>query len=602
MEKMKNKSIAERLAKTSYQNFNVAVYCPVHNVNSITDIDEFDRKFRLLYENVKLGRAYVECYRGMEWASKEQLYKVKEYFESKGIAVSGGITTCAGENDQDGFVSLCYSRPEGREILRKAVVLNAEVFDEFIFDDFYFLNCRCKDCVEKKGERTWYQFRLDQKKQITEEIVMKTAKEINPDVNVIIKFPQWYEVFNETGYDLKMEPAQFDSIYTGTETRNPMYAAQHLPKYLSYFIMRYLESAAPGRNLGGWFDPYECTYNLTSYLEQAYLTLFAKAKEVTLFSLGSIIDDPAFRLNAPAVGELFQEVDEYLGKLGKPIGVAAYKPAYGRGEDNLHSYLGMCGIPLEPCIDYPEKEKVIFLAEGAADDKDIVSKMKKSMLDGASVIVTSGFVRKLGDAFKEFANVKYSARKALVQEYADSKNRGVSISGKYTGVKPVLIPQLEFCTNDVWEFAAAYGTDNNFPIVLRCSYGEGNFSIITIPDDMGDIYNYPVQVLGVIRELFGKEMPVTIEGPVKVQLFVYDGKNAIENSIFDSDNSIRAVNTGIIVRSDLPYLENVTLKVAAGVRAVREIVRGMEIPVKDGKVELHMAPGVNYVFEIIKKL
>ncbi len=37
MKKMRN--------KTSYQNFNVAVYCPVHNVNSITDEAEFeDRK------------------------------------------------------------------------------------------------------------------------------------------------------------------------------------------------------------------------------------------------------------------------------------------------------------------------------------------------------------------------------------------------------------------------------------------------------------------------------------------------------------------------------------------------------------------------------
>lgn len=149
MEKMKNKGIVEREAKTSYKNFNVAVYCPVQNVNSITDLEEFDRKFRLLSDNVRIGRVYVECYRGMNWASKEQLTKVKEYFEGKGIAVSGGITTCADETDEDGFASLCYSKAEGREILRKAVALNAEVFDEFIFDDFYFLNCRCKDCVAK---------------------------------------------------------------------------------------------------------------------------------------------------------------------------------------------------------------------------------------------------------------------------------------------------------------------------------------------------------------------------------------------------------------------------------------------------------------------
>ena len=581
MEKMKNKSIAQRLAKTSYENFNVAVYCPVANVNSITDLEEFDRKFSLLYDNVKVGRAYVECYRGMNWATKEQLLKVKEYFESKGIAVSGGITTCAGETNDDGFISLCYSSPEGREILRKAVALNAEVFDEFIFDDFYFLNCRCKACVAKKGNRTWSQFRLDEKREITEEIVMKTAKEINPNINVIVKFPQWYEVFNETGYDLKMEPALFDSIYTGTETRNPAYCAQHLPKYLSYFVMRYLESAAPGRNLGGWFDPYECTYNLTSYLEQGYLTLFAKAKEVTLFCLDSMIKDPSFRLFAPAVGELFKEVDEYLGQLGNPVGAAAYRPSNGRGEDNLHNYLGMCGIPFEPYIDYPEGEKVIFLAEGAADDADIVSKMKKSMLEGASVIVTSGFVRKLGDAFKEFVNVKYSSRKALVSEYADSKNSGVTVGGKYAGVKPVLIPQLDYCTNDIWELAAGYGTDNNFPIVLRCSYGEGSISVVTIPDNMGDLYHYPTEVLNVIRALFSKEMPVTIQGPAQVQLFAYD-------------------NDKVIVRSDLPYSESISLKVADGVKAAKDLVKGMELPVVDGKVTLEMMPGYNYVLELKK--
>ena len=395
MEKMRNKSIAERMNKMSYRNFNVAVYCPVANVNQITDFEEFDKRFRLLYDNVKIGRVYLECYRGMDWCSKEHLLKVKEYFENKGIATSGGITTCDTSNNM-GFASLCYSNEKGQEILKKAVALNAEVFDEFIFDDFYFLNCRCADCVKNKGDRSWSQFRLDQKKWITEELVMKTAKEINPDVNVIVKYPQWYEDYNETGYDLVMEPALFDSIYTGTETRNPTYSQQHLPKYLSYFVMRYLESAAPDRNLGGWFDPFECTYNLTSYLEQGYLTLFAKAKEITLFCLGALIDSPDFRLFPPAVGELFEEVDAYLGKLGNPVGVAAYRPEYARGENNLHNYLGMCGIPLEPYIDYPEKEKVIFLTEGAAGDNDIVEKMKKSLLSGTDVIVTSGFVRKLG--------------------------------------------------------------------------------------------------------------------------------------------------------------------------------------------------------------
>ena len=64
---MKNKSIAERLAKTSYKNFNVSVYCSVQNVNDITDLEEFDRKFQRLPDNVKIGRAHIKCYRGEVW-------------------------------------------------------------------------------------------------------------------------------------------------------------------------------------------------------------------------------------------------------------------------------------------------------------------------------------------------------------------------------------------------------------------------------------------------------------------------------------------------------------------------------------------------------
>ena len=464
--------------------------------------------------------------------------------------------------------------------MRKAVALNAEVFDEFIFDDFYFLNCRCEACIKQKGDRSWSQFRLDQKKWITEEIVMKTAKEINPDINVIVKYPQWYEDYNETGYDLKMEPALFDSIYTGTETRNPTYAQQHLPKYLSYFVMRYLESAAPGRNLGGWFDPYECTYNVTSYLEQGYLTLFGKAKEVTLFCLDSLIKDNDYRTFPPALGQMFEEVDSYLGKLGKPVGAAAYRPAYGRGENNLHNYLGMCGVPMEPCIDYPEQAKVIFLAESAADDSLIAEKMKKSLIGGADVIVTSGFVRKLGDIFKkEFVNVTYSSRKALVRDYADTKNNGVSVSGRYSGDKEILIPQLDYCTNDIWELAAAYGTDNNFPIVLRLSFGAGRLSIITIPDNMGDLYHYPAQVLNVIRNLFSGDLPVSLEAPSKIQLFAYD-------------------NDKIIVRSDLDYYESVTIRLADRITKVIDMVKGVEMPVSNHRVTVQLTPGVNYVLEL----
>lgn len=588
----------ERRKQKSYKNFNVAIYCPVENINNIDDFEEFDRKFESAFGNIKVGRVYLEDFRGGNTISKDRLLKLKEYFEKKGIATAGGITTCAPKSPDFGFASLCYSSEEGQSMIKEAVKLNAELFDEVIFDDFYFINCRCPKCIEKKesyGEKlNWSQFRLKQKRFVTEELVMKTAKEINPDINVIVKFPQWYEDFNETGYDLDIDTSLFDNIYTGTETRNPTYSQQHLPKYLSYNTMRLYGSNKPGRNLGGWFDPYECTYNLTSYVEQGYLTMFAKAEEVTLFCLGSLMNDPQFKLFPDACAQMFAEADSYLGLLGNPVGAGAYHPSYGTGEKNIHSYLGQCGIPMEMCLDYPENSKSVFLAESAAADKDIVNKMKKSLMNGSDVIVTSGFVQAMGKDFEEFANIQYTTRKAIVKDYCYSKNCGINLSGKYAGEKPVLIPQLDFCTNDTWEIAAAFGTDNNFPIILSFSYGNGTVSVITIPDDMGDLYNYPREILTSIRNLFVKECGSAIDAPSNVQLFLYD-------------------NDYFILRSDLPYETEVKVKLpnadakieilnynSAVIADMERVSEGEAARINGSTVTLTIGSGINYVCKISK--
>lgn len=531
-----NKALERRMHKTSYRNFNVAIYCPVGDINRIKDLDAFEARFDEVFSGVKVGRVYLEDFRGFETCEKEKLIQVKSLFERKGIDTAGGITTCAAGKPEFGFASLCYSDESNQKMLLDAVKMNAEIFDEIIFDDFYFLNCRCEKCIAKKGNKSWKEFRLAQKEWVTKELVMKPAKEINPNINVIVKYPQWFEDFNETGYDLVKDTDLFDSIYTGTETRNPEYAQQHLPKYLSYFTMRYYGSRNQSQNLGGWFDPYECTYNLTSYLEQAYLTLFAKSKEVTLFCLGSLMFDPAYKLFPGTVGKLFDETDAMLDKLGNPCGVYAYHPHYGYGEKNLHSYLGQCGIPFEPVLEYPKAPKAVFLAESAADDKDIVDKAKATLLAGGDVVVTSGFVAKCGDAFEEFGHVAVTDKKAFTDAYCISDNHGVNIGRKIQGDRKIIIPILDYCTNDVWEIAGAYGHDNNFPIVLSWKYGQGTISVITVPDDFGDIYSYPREVLLAIRELFAKQCRFTLDAPAKVMLFAYDNDTAI-------------------VRSDLNYAE-----------------------------------------------
>lgn len=566
-----------------YNNFNASIYCPVGNLISIKDFEEFDRKFQLIEKNIKVGKVYLETYRGGRMISHEQMSLVKDFFLKKGIEVAGGITT-DGEHDplEGGFSPQCYTSEEVAERMRKVVTLTSELFDEFILDDFYFTNCRCDSCIEAKGDKSWSDFRISLLQDFSENVILKTAREVNPKVKVIIKFPNWYEHFQDAGYNLEDEPKVFDYIYTGTETRNPTYTQQHLPKYLSYFIMRYFENVAPDRNLGGWFDPYECSYNLTSYIDQGYLTLFGKAKEAMLFCLGSLIDDKSYTTFPPVIGRVFNDTDRYIGELGNPVGVAAYVPYHSFGEDFLHNYIGMCGVPLEPYPEYPCEAKTILLTANAAKDVHIVEKIKKSLKAGADVMVTSGLVRKLGEAFHELAHISYTDNKVLANRYMCSEDGGITLGGNLEASKEIILTQPQFFTNDVWQIAGAYGEDNNTPIILKTKYSKGRLFVLTIPDDQGNIYHYPNLILNTVREILSKDLPVVLEGDSKITLFVYD-------------------NSTFILRSFLPYYTKVSVVVKKEQAVLTDLENNRTLsgePVEGGtKFTLSLSPGVNYVLK-----
>ncbi|HOB19193.1 MAG TPA: permease [Candidatus Atribacteria bacterium] len=570
-----------------YKNFNAAIYCPVGDLINLTDLDKFSEQLDWIEKQVRVGKVYLETYRHGRTIDRDQIERLIEFFNKRGIETSGGITTDAPPGGEGGFDPLCYTSNETIGLLTKVVELTASLFDEFILDDFYFTNCRCQSCIEAKGERTWAQFRLDLMRDISENVIIKTAKRVNPNVKVIIKYPNWYEHYQDSGYNLEDEPRIFDMVYTGTETRNPAYTQQHLPKYLSYFLMRYLENIAPGRNGGGWYDPYECTYNYTSYAQQAYLTLLAKAREVMMFSLGSLLS-PQYSLCIPINGQIFSDMDKVLGLLGNPTGTACYLPVHGHGEDYLHDYIGMLGIPLEPVPEYPRSARTVFLTESAAIDCRIIEKVKGTLSAGGTVIVTSGFLKAASPMGfqKELANVVHTSRKAMINTYAYSDNGGVTFGGRLEAAKSVVIPQLEFMTNDTWELVAGLGEDNGFPLLLKTIYGKGRLYIMTIPDDYGDLYHYPRKILYEIRRVFCPDSPVKLDAFSKVAMFTYD-------------------NNCFALHSFQPWYDEIRLVLRKDYDALLDLVSGRILearPENEGMVvRLRMIPGINYIFEPISK-
>lgn len=356
------------------KNFGTALYFIRQGIDRFEDLKDFDNQFTIIEKkHIEVNKLYLETFRSSQFVDDSKIRAMKDHLNAKGIETSGGITLNV---ESDGtFKSFCYTDEAHLEILDKVIAYTATLFDEVILDDFYFTNCKCDACIEDKGNQNWSDYRTKLLARISERI-MTVAKDANPNVSMVIKYPNWYEDYQTTGYNLDESAECFDALYTGTETRDTRNTQQNLQPYLSYFLMRYLENVKPEKNLGGWFDTYDCSYNPATYLDQLNLTLLAGAKEATLFCMSNLMFQ--HDMFVPMAGYGFDRMDGIIGQLGQPVGIACYKPYHSRGENYLHNFIGMLGLPLEPKPHFDETAPLILLTQSAAYDQKIVEKMKKN--------------------------------------------------------------------------------------------------------------------------------------------------------------------------------------------------------------------------------
>jgi len=525
------------MTTSPYRNFRTAVYCTVGDVFHMEDHAWRDRALDHIRKSVHVDKVYLEPFRSMETASRDALVEARDFFVSQGIEAAGGITTCQTTTAEWEFRSLCYSRDEHRAILRDVAALTASVFDEFILDDFFFTNCTCEACVQARGDRTWAEFRLAQMDEVARTLIVEPAKEVNPACRVVVKYPNWYEHFDGAGYNLDTGRTVFDGVYTGTETRDELYTAQHLPPYLSHGIMRYYENVFPGRNGGGWVDPYQ-PGSLDHYGRQLRLTLLGGAREITLFCWGAIVDwsteyDTApidASVFAPIAGSVFTACDPLLGELGTPVGVPAYRPLRAAGEPLLHQYLGTIGIPVEMTPEFPDAKKggtpvddapVVLLTEGAAADDDLVAKVEARLAAGGRVVMTSGLARALsGRGLDRIAGIGCTAAKVSTDTFTD-------FGDVYRSAEPILLPQIAASTNGTSEEISFLEGKNGFPLLLRARYGPGTLYVLAVPDTPTDLYLLPREIVSHLRRVMSVGLPLHIDGAAKVGVFPYDNDTVV---------------------------------------------------------------------------
>jgi len=356
-------------------------------------------------------KVYIEAFRDGYQAKRESLRHAKQRFQAAGIEVSGCVTTTSIGKRSTGWSGIsCYTDMATQDRLQRIFEYAAGLFDETMIDDFWFTDCQCPQCdaargamIVTVGERTypvvgttWEDYHCELMVRLSEDRLLAAAKRINPKARLIIKYPQWYDQFHERGYEVLPETACFDRTWVGTETRDYRGQWGGTPQYEAYFIMRWLGGIGGPKCGGGWYDPFGTTEQ--TYLEQARQTVLGGARESMLFCYGSLLKDTgpknveALRQNIPELLAVAEEV-----RRRAIVGIAAYKPAnsHPANEQRIFDFVGMMGLPLVPCHEFPSEAKAGFFSIHALKDPALPGKLATFISAGKPALITDGLAKRL---------------------------------------------------------------------------------------------------------------------------------------------------------------------------------------------------------------
>ena len=184
---------------------------------------------------------------------------------------------------------------------------------------------------------------------------------------------------------------------------------------------------------------------------------------------------------------------------------------------------------------FATNQNIVLLTEQAAGDPDIMTKIKKQLQGGHDVIITTGLLKAIPEKIAEVAELRCSDLKAIVNDFGRF--------GKSS--REFIIPQVLYQTNDSWEVISAgrplTGGVSGFPILHKALYTGAYLYVLTVPDDKGNLYDYPEPALNEIRRIMSQDMDFYMEGPAKVSLFMYDNKTLIVENFNDEPVNIKLV-------------------------------------------------------------
>ena len=513
-------------AQNHYQSFIVSTYATQRTVQDLMNGNlDPAQSWSNLTRNLKIDKIYLEVMRNHTLVDEAGLEKLKKFYQDQGVEVCGGLAYSVSE--ANGYQGFDYADPENREFARKAVEMAARHFDEILLDDYFFFDRKTDYDIKAKGNESWTQYRLETMRDVAENLIVKPAKAVNPRCKVIIKMANWYDQYAGMGNDTEKVPLIADGMFSGTESRLWVGQEQHLQPYLSYDIMRFMDNLKPGVNKGGWVDQ-GGAFPIDRYSEQLLDTVFARCPEMCCFNYSGMLRDIRFGTNrawadlptslnlaevqktigpdeSPTFADIaaytLGQVDKVLVHVGKPVGIKTYTPYHATGEEFLHDYLGMIGLPMDIFPQFPVDADMVLLTEQAKFDPDIIQKIKSQLEASKSVCVTSGFLRAMkGKGIEDICELETTGTTVPVKRFTFAGGPGAPFRGRrgfggrgggsaggpdpFEAPRDILIPEIKYfniLTHDAWgDVLGVSPGGTTYPILLSCDYSKGKFYVLTI--------------------------------------------------------------------------------------------------------------------------
>lgn len=490
-----------------------------------------------------VSRVFVEGRRGGEYVPPATLREVRDFLSAQGIRTAGGIATVPGGSfgvrQNGGLGWLNWTSEKTQRDVAGFFAENAPVFNELIVDDFFCTGDTSAASELARGSRSWSQYRRDLLVGLIEPMMVRPARAQRPDIRLIIKFPQWHDRFHLFGYDPERMSVPFDQVWVGTEVRNPLTRRMGFVQPTEgYMNFRWISSVCGAKTVGAWFDHIECTPE--NFVDQAFQSVLAGARELTLFRLGDIAGGhPGDDLLARRLPELVELAAKVHGHARR--GVPLAKPPNSEADDNLYlaDYLGMIGAPVLPESDCPDDARVVFLGAQAASDPAMVEKLRRQLKAGATCIVTPAFLRRAGEAAQQLGGVAVEAssspatvaairigskshvltRPLEVDTALSVKGARVRLHGTTTaGTVPVLLERSEG-RGRVLVFNTRTFSEEDFR-----SEGEWLLS----PKQRG-LPELPQVVADELRRAFLTPLGVKLSAPPGVGLYLFDNASCLYN-------------------------------------------------------------------------